>query len=105
MKKEVRETLKSLNKLDLILIDWVDAESECSDEWKDVDAPIGGRVVVAKTVGFYTGHNKNIIRTYGNYDPSNNMGTARGDIPLTNIKNIVKLVEDKIEKKDIKCDR
>ncbi len=50
--------------------------------------PIGGRVVTAQTVGFYTGHNNTLLRTFANYDPSNNMGTARGDIPLANIKNI-----------------
>tara|TARA_R110000787_G_scaffold39903_11_gene99642 strand:- start:1747 stop:2031 length:285 start_codon:yes stop_codon:yes gene_type:complete len=91
MKKEVREKLNSLEKLDVIVVDWVDAESDCSDEWKDIDIPIGGRIVVAQTVGFYIGHNKNLIRTVSNYDPSNNMGTGRGDIPLTNIKNIATL--------------
>ena len=50
MKKEVREKLKSLNKLDIIVVDWVDAESDCSDEWKDIDVPIGGRVEITKEI-------------------------------------------------------
>jgi hypothetical protein len=87
-KKQVKEFLASLKKLDIVLVEWMDAESDCSDEWKDVDAPIGARIVTAKTVGFYTGHNKSLLRTFSNYDPSNNMGTGRGDIPLANIKNV-----------------
>jgi hypothetical protein len=93
MKKSIRDKIKTLNKLDLIKVDWVDAESDCSDEWKDVDIPIGERIVTALTVGFYLGHNKNIIRTVANYDPSNNMGTGRGDIQLDNIKKISLLKE------------
>jgi hypothetical protein len=91
-KKQIRTILKELTKLDIVLIDWVDAEGDSSDEWKDIDTPIGSRVVTAKTVGFYTSHNKNLVRTYSNYDPSNNMGTGRGDIPIINIKTISILI-------------
>lgn len=90
-KKEIKAFIKTLKRLDIILVDWVDAEQDNGDEWKDIDTPIGSRVVTAKTIGFYTKHNKELLRTYCNYDPSNNLGTGRNDIQISNIKNIVKL--------------
>jgi hypothetical protein len=90
MNKETRAILKSLKHLDMVMVEWIDAEQESSG-WQDITAPIGTRVVVARTVGFYSIHNKSLLRTYSNYDPSNGMGTGRDDIPLSAIKGIFKL--------------
>jgi|7_EtaG_2_1085326.scaffolds.fasta_scaffold05882_2 hypothetical protein len=90
MKKIVREQIKKLKKLDIILVEWVDAEEDRSTGWTDVDSmiPSRGNFVTAQTVGFYAGHSRTLLRTFANYDPSNNMGTGRDDIPLINIKEI-----------------
>ena len=90
-KKEINAKLKSLKQLDLILIEWIDAETDDSG-WQSIDTPIGTRVVTAQTVGFYVSHNAKILRTTSNFDPSNNMCTNREDIPRSNIKGIYRLV-------------
>ena len=90
-KKEINAMIKSLNQLDIILIEWIDAETDDSG-WQSIDTPIGSRVVTAQTIGFYVSHNTRLLRTTSNYDPSNGMCTNREDIPRTNIKGIYRLV-------------
>ena len=95
MNKEQRAIMKTLNQLDMIMIEWVDAEcSSKSDGWKDIheSMPVNTkRVVVAQTIGFFVGFNRTFLRTSCNYDPSNKMITGIDDIPLTNIKGLYKL--------------
>jgi hypothetical protein len=95
MKRLVRGQLKLLKLLDLVLIEWVDAENTPKDGgWMDIHSILPKkttRVVIARTVGFYIGHSKTLICTTANYDPSNQCVYGLDDIPLSAIQTIVRL--------------
>ena len=93
MKQVIRDQLKALNKLDVILVEWVDAEKDPGDGWCDIDEafPPKNKYVTARTVGFYVGKSTSLLRTTSDYDPSNNEVYGYNDIQLSNIKNITVL--------------
>jgi len=87
-RKQVKDFLKSLKKLDPIIIEWVDAEGDPSGGWQDLNAPMTESHVTAKTVGFYLGHSKTLLRTFSDIDLSNGTGNMRNDIQLSNVKSV-----------------
>ena len=95
MKKEVREKIKSLNKLDVIKVEWVDAEKDDGEGWADIDLAVPGKqkYVTASTVGFFVGYNKELLRCTSDYDKSNNKIYGTNDIQMSNIKAIVRILE------------
>jgi len=64
MKKDLKFKLKSLEKLDIIMVEWVDAEKDAGDGWVSIDEamPKTSKYVLAQTVGFFVGYNKDILR-------------------------------------------
>jgi len=101
-KKELKKALKGLKQLDLTLVEWMDCEGESFKEggWKELSENLPNntkRKVVAKTVGFFIGSNKDLYRTASNFDPTNNLIGGIDDIPLVMIKAIHLLKEVQIE--------
>jgi hypothetical protein len=95
MKREVKAHLNALKQLDIIVVEWIDAENEPREGgWRDIDEKLPEkttRTVIARTVGFFIGKNKTFLRTTANYDPSNNCVYGTDDIPLSAIKAIIPL--------------
>ena len=92
-KKEIRAYIKTLQRLDIVHVEWLDAEIYSSG-WEDIDAIMPSntkRIVTAQSVGFYIGYNSNLFRICSDYDPTNNTTQGINDIQLSNIKKIVKL--------------
>ena len=102
MKKDLKFKLKSLEKLDIIMVEWVDAEKDAGDGWVSIgDAmPKTSKYVLAKTVGFFVGYNKDILRCTSDYDKSNIKIYGTNDIQLSNIKNITRMVISERNQKD-----
>jgi|TARA_R110000765_G_C18606090_1_gene569736 hypothetical protein len=93
MKKQIREQIKKLERLSVVLIEWVDAEKDPGDGWCNIDEalPSKNQYVTARTVGFYVGKSPSLLRTTSDYDPSNNKVYGYNDIQLSNIKSITVL--------------
>ena len=102
MKKDLKFKLKSLEKLDIIMVEWVDAEKDAGDGWVSIDEamPKTSKYVLAQTVGFFVGCNKDILRCTSDYDKSNSKIYGTNDIQLSNIKNITRMVNSEGNKKD-----
>lgn len=92
-KKEVKLFLKSLKPLDLVLVDWVDAEKDIGEGWVDTATCIPAErvFVVANTVGFYIGASKTIVRVANNIDKGNEKNYGYDDIQVANIKDIYRV--------------
>ena len=102
-KKELRIKLKSLKTLDIILVEWVDAEKDDGAGWVDIEEVIptnNQRYVTAVTVGFYIGYSKELLRCTSDYDKSNKKIYGTNDIQLSNIKSIARMVDIERNKKD-----
>ena len=102
MKKDLKFKLKSLEKLDIIMVEWVDAEKDAGDGWVSIDEamPKTSKYVLAQTVGFFVGYNKDILRCTSDYDKSNSKIYGTNDIQLSNIKNITRMVISERNQKD-----
>tara|TARA_R110000824_G_C14657100_1_gene617372 strand:+ start:155 stop:469 length:315 start_codon:yes stop_codon:yes gene_type:complete len=92
-KKDVKLLLKALRPLDMILVEWVDAEKDCGDGWVDIGsaAPHEQVFVTAKTVGFFVAQSKTLLRLTSDYDPSNNKIYGYNDIQVANVKAVYSL--------------
>ena len=92
MKQVIRDQLKALSKLDVILVEWVDAEKD-DGGWLSLEEaiPKNQKYVTAVTVGFYIGHSKELLRCTSDYDKSNNKIYGTNDIQLSNVKDIRRL--------------
>jgi hypothetical protein len=95
MKKLLKDKLKSLEKLDVIKVEWVDAEKDEGEGWTDIEQAILGKqkYVTASTVGFFISYNKELLRCTSDYDRSNDKIYGTNDIQLSNIKSITRLIK------------
>jgi hypothetical protein len=91
-KTDVKKFLKTLDKLDIIRVEWVDAEKD-DGGWLSLEEaiPKNQKYVTAVTVGFYIGHSKELLRCTSDYDKSNNKIYGTNDIQLSNVKEIRRL--------------
>ena len=93
MKKAIKEQLQSLTKLDMICVEWVDAEKDEGTCWVDLDSAVPDKqqYVTARAIGFFVGFSPTLLRMTSDYDPSNNKIYGFNDIQTANIKTIEKL--------------
>jgi|TARA_R110000782_G_scaffold158967_2_gene251149 hypothetical protein len=93
-KKEVKQFLKDLQPLDMVLVNWVDAEKDNGDGWVDIGsaAPHEQVFVTAQTVGFFVAQSKTLLRLTSDYDPGNNKIYGYNDIQVANVQGIYKLL-------------
>lgn len=92
-KTQVKKFLKTLAKLDIIRVEWVDAEKDDSDGWMSIEEamPKPEKHVTAITVGFFIGFSKELLRCTSDYDTNNNKIYGTNDIQLSNVKDIRRL--------------
>ena len=92
-KTQVKKFLKTLDKLDRIEVEWVDAEKDDGEGWIDIEQaiPNSQKYVTAATIGFFIGFSKELLRCTSDYDKSNNKIYGTNDIQLSNIKEIRRL--------------
>lgn len=98
-KKEVKKFLKDLQPLDIVFVNWVDAEQNRGVGWIDLKSAIPKEnvYVTAKTVGMFVGLSKDLLCLTSDYDPSNGQIFGTNTIQVPNIKSIYMLSNSSCE--------